>query len=112
MAEEHDLVVMLTHGTAQPDFGAHAFHLAAAGAALGRSVGLYLAVEGTSWLSDAAPADLAAELRQLRELGVVVYACPRSLDDQCVTPEDGACLPLGATAFVRLALRSTTVVSL
>jgi predicted peroxiredoxin len=110
--EDHDLLVLLAHGTDEPAFAAHAIHLAAAAAALGNSVGIYLAVKGTTWLSETAPQDVAAELEELRAMGVAVYACPRSLAENDVTPKVGAYRPLGATAAVRLARRAGTTLSL
>lgn len=111
MSDGLDLLILLAHGTSAPAFAAHAFHLAAAGASLGRAVGLYLAVEGTTWLSEEAPRDPAEQLEELRELGVLVYACPNSLTQHGITPGVDACTLLGATA-VRLLHRATTVVSL
>ena len=63
MTDEPDFLVLLAHGTAEPAFARHAFHLAAAAAALGRSVGLYFAVEGTTWLSDAVPPAVTGGVR-------------------------------------------------
>ena len=112
MSEEHDLLVLLAHGTDEPAFAAHAFHLAAAAAALGQSVGIYLAVKGTTWLGETAPPDVAGELEELRAMGVAVYACPRSLADNDLTPSAGAYLPLGATAAARLLRLAGATVSL
>ena len=112
MSVQHDLLVLLSHGTEEPAFAAHAIHLAAAAAALGHSVGIYLAVRGTTWLSETAPQDLTAELEELRTLGVAVYACPRSLADNDLTPSAGAYRPLGATAAARLLRLTRTTVSL
>ena len=112
MSEEHDLLVLLAHGTDEPAFAAHAFHLAGAAAALGHSVGIYLAVKGTSWLSETAPRDVAGELEELRAMGVTVYACPRSLADNDVAPSADSYRPLGATAAVRLARKAGTTLSL
>jgi len=112
MTDEHDLLIILAHGTEEPDFAAHAVHLAAAAAALGHSVGLYLAVKGTTWLAATAPQDVAGELAELREMGVAVYACPRSLAAHNVAPGPDTYRPLGATAAVRLARLARTTVSL
>ena len=66
MSEQHDLLVLLTHGTEEPAFAAHAIHLAAAAAALGHSVGIYLAVRGTTWLSETGATAAARLLRLTR----------------------------------------------
>ena len=110
--DEPDFLVLLAHGTAEPAFARHAFHLAAAAAALGRSVGLYFAVEGTTWLSDAVPPAVTGQLEELRELGVVMYACPASLSEHGLVQETDAYSLLGAAAAVRLATRARTMVSL
>jgi predicted peroxiredoxin len=112
VSDDLDLLILLAHGTAAPAFAAHAFHLAAAGAALGHAVGLYLAVDGTAWLADEAPLGTAERLDELRELGVVIYACPASLSERGIAATDGICLPLGATAAARLVRRAGAVMSL
>jgi predicted peroxiredoxin len=112
VTDELDFLVLIAHGTAEPAFARHAFHLAAAAAAFGKSVGLYFAVEGTTWLSDAAPQDISSQLEELRELGVVMYACPASLSDHGLVQETDAYRLLGAAAAVRLANRAKTMVSL
>ena len=96
----------------RPSDGAVTVAGLAAGSAPGHTVGLYLAVEGTTWLSDRTPRDLAIELDELRGLGVVVHACPRSLAGRGLVPDADAYRPLGATAAVRLAHRARTLVSL
>ena len=112
MTDDLDFLVLIAHGTAEPAFGRHAFHLAAAAAAFGKSVGLYFAVEGTTWLSDAVPGDVTGQLDELRALGVAVYACPASLSEHDLVQETHAYSLLGAAAAVRLAHRARTVVSL
>ena len=112
MTDELDFLVLIAHGTAEPAFARHAFHLAAAAAALGRSVGLYFAVDGTTWLSGAAPQDITGQLEELRELGVAMYACPASLSQHGLVQETDAYSLLGAAAAVRLAHQAKTMVSL
>lgn len=112
VTDEPDFLVLIAHGTDQPAFARHAFHLAAAAAALGRSVALYFAADGTTWLSEGVPQDITGQLEELRELGVVMYACPASLSDHGLVQETDAYSLLGAAAAVRLATRAKTMVSL
>lgn len=108
----HGVVVMLTHGIDQPSFALHALRMAGSATALGESVGLYLAVNGTTLLAADAPEALAAGLSEVRELGVSVYACPSSLNEHAIPLAADACQALGAAAALEVMRRAHTVVSL
>lgn len=107
-----DVLIALVHGTDEPAYATHALRLALAATAFGDTVGLYLAVHGTTLLAAEAPEGLAATLAEARELGVSVYACPTSLAEHTLSPPAGTYEPLGAAAALDVMRRAHTVVSL
>lgn len=106
-----DVLIALWHGTDEPAYASHALRLALASTAFGDSVGLYLAVHGTTLLAEDAPEDLTATLVEARELGLNIYACPTSIAEHELSPPTGTYEPLGAAAALEAMRQAHTVVT-